>query len=97
MRCPICGEAAAIETSFPNGDACCPACGQLLWWFRDRLPGVNFDRAMAEADLDSLDLVELIMELEEEFDFSISKEDAEKIVSVEDAIRYIRRRRPDVA
>lgn len=97
MRCPICGEAAAIEASFPNGDACCPACGHLLWWFRDRLPGVNFDRAMVDANLDSLDLVELIMELEEEFDLSISREDAEKIVSVKDAIRYIRRRRPDVA
>ena len=38
---------------------------------------------------DSLDLVELIMSMEEEFDVDISDEDAEKIVTVNDAIEYI--------
>ncbi len=38
---------------------------------------------------DSLDLVELIMSMEEEFDIDISDEDAEKLVSVNDAIEYI--------
>ena len=38
---------------------------------------------------DSLDLVELIMSMEEEFDVDISDEDAEKIVCVKDAIAYI--------
>jgi acyl carrier protein len=38
---------------------------------------------------DSLDLVELIMSMEEEFDIDISDEDAEKLVSVKDAIEYI--------
>jgi len=38
---------------------------------------------------DSLDLVELIMSMEEEFDTDISDEDAEKIVTVKDAIDYI--------
>jgi acyl carrier protein len=38
---------------------------------------------------DSLDLVELIMSMEEEFDIDISDEDAEKIVTVKDAIDYI--------
>lgn len=38
---------------------------------------------------DSLDLVELIMSMEEEFDIDISDEDAEKLVSVKDAIDYI--------
>lgn len=38
---------------------------------------------------DSLDLVELIMSMEEEFDIDISDEDAEKLVSVKDAIAYI--------
>ncbi len=38
---------------------------------------------------DSLDLVELIMSMEEEFDVDISDEDAEKIVTVQDAIEYI--------
>ena len=38
---------------------------------------------------DSLDLVELIMSMEEEFDIDISDEDAEKLISVKDAIEYI--------
>ena len=38
---------------------------------------------------DSLDIVELIMALEEEYDIEISDEDAEKIQSVGDAINYI--------
>lgn len=38
---------------------------------------------------DSLDLVELIMSMEEEFDIDISDEDAEKMISVKDAIAYI--------
>lgn len=38
---------------------------------------------------DSLDLVELIMAMEEEFDTDISDEDAEQIATVKDAIDYI--------
>ena len=38
---------------------------------------------------DSLDVVELVMELEDEFDMEISDEDAEKIATVGDAIKYI--------
>ena len=38
---------------------------------------------------DSLDTVELVMALEEEFDVEISDEDAEKIAKVQDAIDYI--------
>ncbi|MDP2645821.1 MAG: acyl carrier protein [Desulfobacterales bacterium] len=38
---------------------------------------------------DSLDLVELIMSMEEEFEIDISDEDAEKLATVQDAINYI--------
>lgn len=38
---------------------------------------------------DSLDQVELVMELEEEFDISIPDEDAEKIKTVGQAVKYI--------
>ena len=38
---------------------------------------------------DSLDTVELIMEFEKEFELSIPDEDAEKIVTVGDAIDYL--------
>lgn len=42
-----------------------------------------------DLNADSLDLVELIMSLEEEFGLEISDEDAEKILTVQDAVSYI--------
>ncbi len=38
---------------------------------------------------DSLDLVELIMSMEDEYGLEISDEDAEKIVTVKDAVKFI--------
>ncbi|MGM0602789.1 MAG: acyl carrier protein [Bacillota bacterium] len=38
---------------------------------------------------DSLDVVELVMAFEEEFDVEIPDEDAEKIRTVEDAVNYL--------
>jgi len=40
---------------------------------------------------DSLDVVELVMALEEEFELEIPDEDAEKIQTVGEAVRYIER------
>ncbi len=42
-----------------------------------------------DLNADSLDLVEMIMSLEEEFGVEIPDEDAEKLVTVGDAITYI--------
>ena len=42
---------------------------------------------------DSLDLVELIMSMEDEFGLEISDEDAESIVTVQDAINFITERK----
>lgn len=44
---------------------------------------------MDDLGADSLDTVELVMALEEEFDIEIPDEDAEKIQTVQDAIDYI--------
>ncbi|MHB1041810.1 MAG: acyl carrier protein [Eubacteriales bacterium] len=41
---------------------------------------------------DSLDIVELVMALEEEFDIEIPDEDAEKIRTVGEAVKYIQER-----
>ncbi len=57
--------------------------------------GVEESQVVPEASFtndlgaDSLDTVELIMELEKEFDLSIPDEEAEKIVTVGDAIAFI--------
>jgi acyl carrier protein len=44
---------------------------------------------MDDLGADSLDTVELVMALEEEFEVEISDEDAEKIQTVQDAVDYI--------
>ncbi len=70
--------------------------------FRDRVCdlvvqqlGVSREDAIPEAafvdDLgaDSLDIVELVMQLEDQFDIEIPDDDAEKIQTIADAIAYI--------
>ncbi|MBA2174145.1 acyl carrier protein [Halobacillus locisalis] len=42
-----------------------------------------------DLEADSLDVVELVMELEDEFDMEISDEEAENINTVGDAVNYI--------
>ncbi|MDM9585736.1 MULTISPECIES: acyl carrier protein [unclassified Nostoc] len=44
---------------------------------------------MEDLGADSLDTVELVMALEEEFDIEIPDEAAEQIISVQDAVDYI--------
>jgi len=57
--------------------------------------GVNAEQVTPEASFiddlgaDSLDTVELVMAFEEEFGIEIPDEDAEKITSVGDAVKYI--------
>ncbi len=59
--------------------------------------GVNAEEVTDEASFiddlgaDSLDTVELVMALEEEFDIEIPDEDAEKITKVGAAIEYIKK------
>jgi len=60
--------------------------------------GVSEEEVTMEASFvddlgaDSLDLVELIMAMEEEFGLEISDEDAEKILTVQDVVSYITER-----
>lgn len=63
--------------------------------------GVKEDEVTNEASFvedlgaDSLDTVELVMALEEEFDTEIPDEDAEKITTVQQAIDYVTKQRSD--
>ncbi len=58
--------------------------------------GVSKEEAVLQASFiddlgaDSLDIVELVMSLEEEFDIEIPDEDAEKIQTIGDAITYLK-------
>ena len=60
--------------------------------------GVNADQVTPEASFvddlgaDSLDTVELVMAFEEEFNIQIPDEDAEKMATVGDAVKYIQER-----
>ncbi len=60
--------------------------------------GVSKEEVVPEASFiddlgaDSLDIVELVMAMEEEFDIEIPDDDAEKIQTIGDAVAYVRAR-----
>ena len=62
-------------------------CEQLGVEDDDVTPNAKF---IEDLGADSLDTVELVMAFEEAFDLEIPDEDAEKIVTVADAINYIK-------
>lgn len=103
-RCTLCGAETRLEFSEPGGDAPCPSCGHLLWRSAELLKSfqtryaassgvdperVTSDTRLADLGSESLDLVELVMEFEEEFGVNIPDDAAERIQTVGDAIRYI--------
>lgn len=62
----------------------------------EKLPDIDIDDIIPEASFledlgaDSLTIVELVMSLEETFEIEIDDDDAEKLVTVQDAIDYIK-------
>lgn len=60
--------------------------------------GVDEEQITPEASIsddlgaDSLDRVELVMAIEQEFNIEISDEDAEKIETIQDAVNYVQKR-----
>jgi acyl carrier protein len=101
FRCHLCGAASAVEPSHPAGDAVCPRCGQLLWAVRDRLAGaagvdpraLTLDADLAEVGADSLDVVEAVMELEEEFGVVFPPAELDRVRTLGELIDLIRRLR----
>lgn len=69
-------------------------CEQLEVNEEDVVPEASF---VDDLGADSLDQVELIMAMEEEFGISISDEEAEKIATVRDAIEYIKKGKGEAA
>jgi len=61
-------------------------CEQLGVSEGDVTPEASF---IEDLGADSLDIVELVMALEEEYDMEISDEEAEKIRTVQDVVNYI--------
>jgi len=51
---------------------------------------ITMDTSFEDLNADSLDIVELIMSLEEEFGIEIPDEDAEKLTTVKAAVEYIK-------
>lgn len=51
---------------------------------------ITMDTSFENLNADSLDIVELIMALEEEFDLEIPDEDAEKLTTIRAAVDYIK-------
>ncbi len=73
--------AAAVETRVKE-----IVCEQLGVSDEEVTPQASF---IDDLGADSLDIVELVMALEEEYEIEISDEDAEKIKTVQDVVTYI--------
>lgn len=106
-KCPICGASLRLGFSNPGNDAPCPNCGCLVWYsiqlwsdfrkaFGKKL-GISFEAIELSTPLntlDSLDLVELIMEFEEEFGLDVTMHEDDKLQTIGDLIRIMARRKP---
>lgn len=103
----MCGRETALEFSSVTDDAACPRCGCLLWKANDilwrlqkHLNELNMAAGVSQTELDrfvadSLDVVEFVMALEDEFDLNIPEKDYDQIRTIDDLIRYIERRQSD--
>ena len=103
-KCTLCGAHANVDFSEPASDAPCPSCGHLLWasaqliqsikkHYEDTLgissSDIRADTRFSDLEADSLDTVEMVMELEEEFGINFSDDAATRIRTIADAVRYI--------
>lgn len=105
-QCPICNSTFTAEVP-SAGDVPCSSCRQLLQWFQNdsRILQSFFESESSPLDgdskflslgMDSLDVMELIMEIEEEFGVSIPDANYDQIQTVNDSIRIIQNQRQPV-
>lgn len=103
-RCVLCDTEVEIEFSNPGDDATCPYCGYLITRsaeildqfksFLERMRGDSIETTCSSSRLrdmvhDSLEAVEMVMQLEREFGIFVAEDDAASIQTVGDAIRFI--------
>ena len=85
------------KPSYLKGEKCMSVQDKVIKIVVEKLD-VDKDEVVPKASLvddlgaDSLDLVELVMTMEEEFDLEISDEEAESLVTIQDAINFIEAR-----
>lgn len=107
-RCPICAAEFTVDFSDPGLDAVCPACGSHLELaqmivdrFRRKIAeqlGVPEDQfpdllSIGELGADSLDLVEVVMELEEDFNDDLPIDEELRKRTIREALDALLRNR----
>ena len=94
--CPCCDAHLAVDPRQRFGIIACPECERIIWWVLPSEPGAelffsdDLKRRLEDIGTDSFDTIELVMSLEEHLGHEIPDEDAEKIETVEDLVRYIK-------
>jgi acyl carrier protein len=111
-HCPVCGTEVKREFGKPLEDARCTQCGhslkrsaemfasirQLLSESLNVPPdSITVHTRMDSLGADSLELIELVMDLEEEFGIPVSKKEADQFKSVGDILRFFAEERADGA
>jgi acyl carrier protein len=90
-HCPVCGNQAVLEFYEPPGVALCPRCGLIVRRLHGRLaPFAGLGTSLRNLGADSLDVVEVLLELEEEFGLTIPADAAGRLDTVEDLLRHLR-------
>ena len=96
-RCPVCGRVGLLALVEPAGAALCARCGEVFLWIHAHLARqlrrekvmIQLKTQLKHLGLDSLDVVELVMDLEEQFGFSVPDDVAEGWITIEDLVRWI--------
>jgi acyl carrier protein len=101
-HCPLCQADTAVELSERSNDAACPSCGapllrsavllSRLQALARKHPGLELEEITGNSPWplggDSLTSVEVMLEMERELGISISAREAERIITVGQAIRH---------
>lgn len=100
QTCPICNGIAPTEPSAVGDATCCADCRQVLSWCRENYDRLAFDDPAAITfnktlfdPADSLDIAEIVMEVEQHFGVTIPDEEWERFQSIADVVGCVVRLR----